>query len=127
MRTQIVIALYVVWMLVLTAAFYAFPAGPAAVLGLGTIGLLASDVLYGLGRLEGSWQIGSSYDLGWVLFYIAWGAAALHPSMAALAVPVHQPSGRRASGASRCSWRCRSSRRVRCWQTPPWVACSTLR
>jgi diguanylate cyclase (GGDEF)-like protein/PAS domain S-box-containing protein len=64
----------------------------AALLGVGSAGLLASDILYGLVQLGGSWQIGSSYDLGWVVFYIAWGAAALHPSMADLTVPVHRPS-----------------------------------
>jgi diguanylate cyclase (GGDEF)-like protein/PAS domain S-box-containing protein len=65
---------------------------PAAVLlGVGTAGLLASDVLYGLVQLGGSWQIGSSDDLGWVIFYIAWGAAALHPSMAGLTIPTRRP------------------------------------
>jgi diguanylate cyclase (GGDEF)-like protein/PAS domain S-box-containing protein len=65
---------------------------PAVVLlGIGTAGLLASDVLYGLVQLGGSWQIGSSYDLGWVIFYISWGAAALHPSMAGLTVSTSRP------------------------------------
>ena len=51
----------------------------ALLLGAGAIGLLASDVVYGLGQLEGSWAIGSWYDLGWVVFYIAWGVAAPAP------------------------------------------------
>ena len=59
----------------------------AALLGAGAVGLLASDVVYGLGQLDGTWAIGSYYDLGWVVFYIAWGLAALHPSMADLTVP----------------------------------------
>ena len=64
-----------------------------ALLGIGVAGLLASDVVYGLVQLGGSWQIGSFYDLGWVVFYVAWGVAALHPSMVDLSVPVRQPSG----------------------------------
>jgi diguanylate cyclase (GGDEF)-like protein/PAS domain S-box-containing protein len=59
----------------------------AVLLGAGTAALLVSDVLYGLSQLQGSWQIGSWYDLGWVIFYITWGAAALHPSMTRLTVP----------------------------------------
>ncbi len=65
---------------------------PASVLlGVGAAGLLVSDVVYGLGQLGGSWQIGSFYDLGWVVFYAVWGVAALHPSMVGLSVPVRQP------------------------------------
>ena len=64
----------------------------AALLGAGVAGLLASDVVYGLGQLDGTWAIGSYYDLGWVVFYIAWGLAALHPSMAELTVPMRPPS-----------------------------------
>ena len=62
-------------------------------LGVGTAGLLASDVGYGLEQLSGSYTVGNPYDLGWALFYTAWGAAALHPSMADLTVPVRGPSG----------------------------------
>ncbi|MEV8508826.1 EAL domain-containing protein [Actinoplanes sp. NPDC051475] len=43
--------------------------------------LLTADVLYGLSRLEHIWQLGGPMDLGWLVFYIAGGAAALHPSM----------------------------------------------
>jgi diguanylate cyclase (GGDEF)-like protein/PAS domain S-box-containing protein len=67
------------------------PAG--ALLGIGAACLLASDVVYGLVQLGGSWQIGSSYDLGWVVFYVSWGVAALHPSMVDLSVAVRQPPG----------------------------------
>jgi diguanylate cyclase (GGDEF)-like protein/PAS domain S-box-containing protein len=59
----------------------------AALLGTGAAGLLASDVVYGLGQLDGTWAIGSCDDLGWVVFYIAWGLAALRPSMTGLTVP----------------------------------------
>lgn len=56
-------------------------------LTLGTVGLLVSDVLYGLIQLNGSWQTGGPVDLGWIIFYVAWGAAALQPDMVQLAEP----------------------------------------
>ncbi|SDZ09909.1 PAS domain S-box-containing protein/diguanylate cyclase (GGDEF) domain-containing protein [Micromonospora pattaloongensis] len=56
-------------------------------LAAGGVGLLVSDVLYGLSQLRGAWQIGGPVDLGWTVLYISWGAAALHPSMAALTEP----------------------------------------
>jgi diguanylate cyclase (GGDEF)-like protein len=34
--------------------------------------------------------VGSAADLGWVVFYVSWGAAALHPSMARLTEPQRQ-------------------------------------
>jgi diguanylate cyclase (GGDEF)-like protein/PAS domain S-box-containing protein len=49
--------------------------------------LLTSDVLYGLTRLEGDWHLGGPIDLGWLIFYIAGGAAALQPSMIQLTEP----------------------------------------
>ncbi|HEY0814468.1 MAG TPA: EAL domain-containing protein [Pseudonocardia sp.] len=64
-----------------------------ALLGVGAACLLGSDVVYGLVQLGGSWHIGTSYDLGWVVFYISWGVAALHPSMVGLSTPVRQPPG----------------------------------
>jgi diguanylate cyclase (GGDEF)-like protein/PAS domain S-box-containing protein len=57
-------------------------------LTLGTVGLLASDVSFGLIQLYGSFHNGSIVDLGWAVFYAAWGAAALHPSMVELTRPV---------------------------------------
>jgi diguanylate cyclase (GGDEF)-like protein/PAS domain S-box-containing protein len=57
-------------------------------LTLGTFGVLASDVSYGLIQLYGSFHNGTIVDLGWALFYGAWGAAALHPSMSELTRPV---------------------------------------
>jgi diguanylate cyclase (GGDEF)-like protein/PAS domain S-box-containing protein len=50
-------------------------------LGMGAVGVLGSDCIYGWIQLHGSWKVGSPADLGWVLFYLCWGAAALHPSM----------------------------------------------
>lgn len=53
-------------------------------LTVGTVGILANDVVYGLGQLEGTWRVGTWMDLGWVVFFTAWGLAALHPSMVRL-------------------------------------------
>ncbi|WP_373432167.1 putative bifunctional diguanylate cyclase/phosphodiesterase [Streptomyces afghaniensis] len=49
---------------------------------LGTLTLLCSDVAYGILQLNGTWQAGTLLDSGWIVFYTAWGLAALHPSMA---------------------------------------------
>src|SRR5579859_211506 len=57
-------------------------------LTLGSLGLLVSDVLFGLIQLHGTWHIGTPVDIGWAFFYGAWGAAALHPSMVELTQPV---------------------------------------
>jgi len=62
-------------------------------LALGTVGLLVSDVVFGLIQLyDPPFHNGTIADLGWALFYTAWGAAALHPSMAELTKPVRAPS-----------------------------------
>jgi diguanylate cyclase (GGDEF)-like protein/PAS domain S-box-containing protein len=53
-------------------------------LTLGGIGVLAADAAYGAIQLNGTWKVGGPVDLGWVLFYVCWGAAALHPSMVQL-------------------------------------------
>ncbi|MCO1656464.1 GGDEF domain-containing phosphodiesterase [Pseudonocardia humida] len=64
---------------------------PAALLlAVGTAGMLVSDVLHGLRQHDGPWQVGGPYDLGWIVFYGAWGAAALHPTMAELTVSRRQ-------------------------------------
>jgi diguanylate cyclase (GGDEF)-like protein len=63
--------------------------GPAVrLLLVGVLGLTGSDVAYALVRLYGTWHVGSAADLGWVVFYVAWGAAALAPSMTELTEPV---------------------------------------
>ncbi|HYN94232.1 MAG TPA: EAL domain-containing protein [Pilimelia sp.] len=58
-----------------------------ALLTLGAAGLLVADVAYGLSQLAGTWEVGGAVDAGWILFYAAWGAAALHPSMLRLTQP----------------------------------------
>jgi diguanylate cyclase (GGDEF)-like protein/PAS domain S-box-containing protein len=58
-------------------------------LAIGSVGILISDSLYGLANLHpaDNWNDGNLIDLGWILFYACWGAAALHPSMRALSEP----------------------------------------
>ncbi|MFD5157225.1 putative bifunctional diguanylate cyclase/phosphodiesterase [Streptomyces hawaiiensis] len=60
-------------------------------LGVGTVALLGSDIAYGILRLNGTWQAGTLLASGWIIFYTAWGLAALHPSMARLTAPEVQP------------------------------------
>jgi diguanylate cyclase (GGDEF)-like protein/PAS domain S-box-containing protein len=49
--------------------------------------LLATDFVYGLLTLDGSYHHQLWLDLGWIGFYLLWGAAALHPSMPELERP----------------------------------------
>ncbi|GAA3453164.1 putative bifunctional diguanylate cyclase/phosphodiesterase [Dactylosporangium matsuzakiense] len=58
-----------------------------ALLAAGGIGLLSSDVGYGLHQLAGGWKTGGPVDIGWAAFYVLWGVAALHPSMRQLTEP----------------------------------------
>jgi len=46
--------------------------------------LIGADSLYGYANLAGTWTIRSPVNIGWILFYLGWGAAALHPSMRSL-------------------------------------------
>lgn len=57
------------------------PAG--RLLAIGTLGTLVAGSVYGLAGLHPGWHWhdGNPFDIGWVLFYSCWGAAALHPSM----------------------------------------------
>ncbi|MDX6300606.1 MAG: hypothetical protein QOF53_1820 [Nocardioidaceae bacterium] len=57
-------------------------------LAAGALALMTADVLYGLAQLDGRWHTGGPVDVGWIIFYAAWGAAALHPDMARIAHPV---------------------------------------
>jgi diguanylate cyclase (GGDEF)-like protein/PAS domain S-box-containing protein len=58
-------------------------------LAIGALGTLVSDSIYGLANLHPgwAWSDGNPVDLGWIVFYACWGAAALHPSMRALSEP----------------------------------------
>jgi diguanylate cyclase (GGDEF)-like protein/PAS domain S-box-containing protein len=62
---------------------------PAAMLPLcgGIIGVLVSDVVYGLARLSCGWAVGSPIDVGWAAFYFAAGLCALQPSMTRMSEP----------------------------------------
>ena len=52
-------------------------------LAIGTVGTLVADSIYGLAGLHSgwNWNDGNPFDIGWIVFYGCWGAAALHPSM----------------------------------------------
>jgi diguanylate cyclase (GGDEF)-like protein/PAS domain S-box-containing protein len=58
----------------------------ARLLVVGAVGMLSADCIYGWIQLHGSWRVGGPTDLGWVLFYVLWGAAALHPDMRSLTI-----------------------------------------
>jgi diguanylate cyclase (GGDEF)-like protein/PAS domain S-box-containing protein len=49
--------------------------------------LLVTDFAYGRVTLAGAYDNQLWLDLGWIAFYLLWGAAALHPSMARLEQP----------------------------------------
>ena len=53
-----------------------------------SLGLLSADVMYGLIQLNSTWSVGGPVDVGWVLFYVLLGAAALHPSMGQMTKPL---------------------------------------
>ena len=57
---------------------------------LGLAALLISDAAYSAERLMDSYDAGAASDVGWSLFYVLWGAAALHPSMRWLTQPAPQ-------------------------------------
>jgi diguanylate cyclase (GGDEF)-like protein/PAS domain S-box-containing protein len=62
-------------------------------LTLGSFGCLVSDVAYDTVQLHGMFHNGTIIDLGWALFYAAWGAASLHPTMTTLTEPVPRLQG----------------------------------
>jgi signal transduction histidine kinase len=51
--------------------------------------LLVSDEIYGVS--PSSYRSGSWVDAGWLLSYVLWAAAALHPSMRELSRPIERP------------------------------------
>jgi hypothetical protein len=63
------------------------PKPAVLLLCVGAAGTLTSDIIYGYAQLHGVWSPGGPVDLGWMIFYATWGAAALHPSMAQLTEP----------------------------------------
>jgi diguanylate cyclase (GGDEF)-like protein/PAS domain S-box-containing protein len=57
-------------------------------LTVGAVACLLSDVAFVAIQLHGMFHNGTIVDLGWATFYSAWGASALHPTMARLTEPV---------------------------------------
>ena len=57
------------------------------ILMVSVLGLLAADVAFGLLQLAGTWHWGGPVDVGWIVYYIGFGVAGLHPSMAVLSQP----------------------------------------
>jgi diguanylate cyclase (GGDEF)-like protein/PAS domain S-box-containing protein len=51
------------------------------------VALLVTDFAYGLVTLQGDYHGQVILDVGWISFYLLWGAAALHPSMRELEQP----------------------------------------
>jgi diguanylate cyclase (GGDEF)-like protein/PAS domain S-box-containing protein len=51
------------------------------------VSLLAVDSAYTYALLTDAYDHQLSYDLGWIVYYVLWGAAALHPSMRTLEEP----------------------------------------
>ena len=85
---------------VLTLALIARLLAPGAgrtrcvqLLTLGSFGCLVSDVAFDAVQLHGTFHNGTIIDLGWAVFYTAWGAASLHPTMANLTKPVPRQQG----------------------------------
>ena len=61
---------------------------PAFYLLVGSIvALLAVDSAYTYALLTDAYNHQLTYDVGWIAFYLLWGAAALHPSMRTLEEP----------------------------------------
>jgi signal transduction histidine kinase len=59
------------------------------------LAVLVADSLFLLLQLNGTWQVGGPVDIGWIVFFVGWGAAALHPSMVELSEA--QPTSMRMS------------------------------
>ena len=55
--------------------------------------LLVTDFVYGLMLFQGTFDHQLWLDVGWIGFYLLWGAAALHPSMSEIDQPATDSSG----------------------------------
>ena len=53
--------------------------------------LLMTDFVYGIMILDGTYDHQLWLDVGWIGFYLLWGAAALHPSMPRLSETTREP------------------------------------
>jgi hypothetical protein len=52
--------------------------------------LLIADTAYAATLVNGTYETGNPLDAGWLLFFVLFGAAVLHPSMVALSEPMLQ-------------------------------------
>jgi diguanylate cyclase (GGDEF)-like protein/PAS domain S-box-containing protein len=57
-------------------------------LGVGLVFLLVADTVYVTTAQAGTYETGDPADAGWLLSYVLFGMAALHPSMTTLSEPV---------------------------------------
>ena len=93
---RIVYGLYPAMDVVLLAGFTGFFVSPAwrtpafRLLAAGTALLLLGDEIYGV--TTDTYARGAPVDAAWMLSYVAWGAAALHPSMRELGGPRRTPA-----------------------------------
>lgn len=78
-----------VWALLIRLLIVDIRTRAVQLLAIGAFGLISADIIYSISQLNGIWQ-NNFTDLGWILFYTAWGAAALHPSMLRLSEPLDQ-------------------------------------
>jgi diguanylate cyclase (GGDEF)-like protein/PAS domain S-box-containing protein len=58
------------------------------------VALLVTDFAYGIVTLTGDYHGQVILDVGWISFYLLWGAAALHPSMRELEQPAPERTTR---------------------------------
>jgi diguanylate cyclase (GGDEF)-like protein/PAS domain S-box-containing protein len=56
--------------------------------------LMVTDSAYNYALLKNTYNHQLIYDAGWILYYLLWGTAALHPSMRALEEPALDPRPR---------------------------------
>jgi diguanylate cyclase (GGDEF)-like protein/PAS domain S-box-containing protein len=81
-------------LLAVAARLAVTPSSPAPayrLLGLSLVFLLIADTIYGKMLLDGTYFTGSLPDLWFLLSYVFWGAAALHPTMHTLSEPAPKP------------------------------------
>ena len=62
------------------------------------VALLVTDFAYGLVTLAGNYHNQVILDVGWLTYYLLWGAAALHPSMRGLDRPAPERAARLSAG-----------------------------
>ena len=58
-----------------------------SLLGLSLVTLFGADIAFGLTVLAGTYHVGGPVDFTYLVSYVLWGAAALHPSMRAMSTP----------------------------------------